>query len=82
LEAIGDRAVVANMVIDHIQNVIGGRFLKVDSSNQWRVVPRADVIKKIMTALRELRGNYIFYATKDRSIDDYDNREKFRFARV
>jgi hypothetical protein len=82
LGAIGDRTVVANMVIDHIHNEIGGRFLKFDSSNQWRVVSRVDVIKKIKKALRELRGNYIFNTTKDRSIDDYDNGEKFRFARV
>ena len=82
LEAIGDRTVVANMVIDHIHNEIGGRFLKVDSTNQWHVVPRLDVITKITKALVELKGNYISNATKDRSIDDDDNGETFRFARV
>jgi hypothetical protein len=56
LEAIGDRAIVANMVVDHIHNEIGGRFLKVDSTNQWHVVPRLDVITKITKALVELRN--------------------------
>ena len=82
LEAIGDRTVVANMVIDHIHNEIGGRFLKVDKTNQWHVIPRLDVITKIRKALVELKGNYISNATKDRSIDDDDNGETFRFARV
>ncbi|OEU06738.1 hypothetical protein FRACYDRAFT_265572 [Fragilariopsis cylindrus CCMP1102] len=55
LEAIGDRALVANMVIDHIHYQIGGRFLKADSTNQWHVVPRLDVITKIKKALVGLR---------------------------
>jgi hypothetical protein len=56
LETIRDRAIIANMVVDHIHNEIGGRFLKVDSTNQWHVVPRLDVITKITKALVELRN--------------------------
>ena len=82
LEAISDRTVAANLVIDHVYNDIGGRFLKVDSTNQWRVVSRLDVITKIAKALVGLKGNYISNAKKDRSIDDDDNGETFRFARV
>ena len=59
LEAVGDRSIVATMVIDHIHNEIGGRFLKVDSANQWYVVPRLDVITKITKALVELRNTPI-----------------------
>ena len=91
LKAISDRTVAANLVIDHVyndiggrflKNDIGGRFLKVDSTNQWRVVSRLDVITKIAKALVGLKGNYISNAKKVRSIDDDDNGETFRFARV
>jgi hypothetical protein len=78
LEAIGDRAAVANMVIDHIQNVIGGRFLKVDSSNQWHVVSRVDVIKKIMKALVELRTPQMTTTTEevqDILVDDVNDKD-------
>ena len=56
LGVIGNRTTVANMVADHIHNEVGGRFLKVDSTNQWHAVPHADVVRKIIKALVEIRG--------------------------
>ena len=56
------------MVIDHIHNQIGGRFLKVDSTNQWHVVPRLDVITKITKALVELGNPSIFRLALPKSV--------------
>ena len=68
LEVIGDRTKVAQMVVDHIHTVIGGRFLKVDINNQWHVVPLADVVTKITKALVELRAPLCTVASSKKKV--------------
>jgi hypothetical protein len=50
-----ERTEVARDIIDHIYNVIGGRFLKVDGRNGWEVMPYVDVMTKVGKAIVELR---------------------------
>jgi len=50
-----ERTEVARDIINHIYNVIGGRFLKVDGRNGWEVMPLVDVMTKVGKAIVELR---------------------------
>ena len=51
-----DKAKIAREIVDHIYNS-GARFLKMNNSNRWEVVPDIDVMTKVGKAIKELRGN-------------------------
>ena len=49
------RAEVAGEIIKHINDVIGGRFLKFYSEERWEIIPYDDVMTKVSKAIVELR---------------------------
>jgi hypothetical protein len=49
-----EKTKVAQGIVDHVQKVIGGRFLELDKeSNQWYLVPNVVARRKVGQALRE-----------------------------
>jgi hypothetical protein len=51
----GDTTQAAQAIIDHIHSVIGGRFLKIISRNQWFVVSDAEVMVKVYKVVADMK---------------------------
>jgi hypothetical protein len=52
-----DRTKAAQAIIDHIHNVIRGRFLKMNSCNGWFVVSDAYVMVKVYKAVVDMKSS-------------------------
>ena len=50
------RAEATQNIIDHIYNIIGGRFLKIDNQDRWELMPHSFVQTKVSKAVVEMRG--------------------------
>ena len=49
------KAEATQNIIDHIYNIIGGRFLKIDNQDRWEIMPDTFVQTKVYKAIVEMR---------------------------
>lgn len=49
------RTEIARKIVDHIYQDIGGRFLKFDKNNRWKIMADEDVMTKVAKAIVEIK---------------------------